>query len=188
MPKLIVYACPVGPLAQQIERYLTQAKERYGPNAAHAYMPHCTLTGFFEDEESSIPRYTKILGLVFNEYRDRIPIPAIQIKQLSFHADWHGLELEADWLKQLITEFARRSSSLTRDEALRLKDWLHLSLAYGFKPNQAAGLKQLAHQLIDISSEVSWELRFYSRLSGEESVSLVSLLVTPWECRGRWTL
>ncbi len=185
MSKLIVYACPVGPLAQQIEAYLLQAQELYGTNAAHVYMPHCTLTGFFEDEESAIPSYVQTLGSVLDEYRDRIPTPPIQSKQLSFHSDWHGLELEADWLKQMIADFEQQSDSSTRNEALRLKDWLHLSLAYKFEADCIPGLRQLAKNLIDIASEVAWELRFYEQLSTDESASSQ---VTSWKCHGRWAL
>ncbi|MGC1309940.1 MAG: hypothetical protein WA885_22160 [Phormidesmis sp.] len=52
--QLILYVCPTGPMARQIETYFEQSQQRYGPNAAHAYMPHCTLTGFFEDEEGAV--------------------------------------------------------------------------------------------------------------------------------------
>ena len=47
MPKLIVYACPVGELAEQLETYFSKSRLACGPNQAHQYMPHCTLTGFF---------------------------------------------------------------------------------------------------------------------------------------------
>jgi ubiquitin-associated SH3 domain-containing protein len=46
---------------------------------------------------------------------------------------------------------------------LRLKGWLHLSLAYGFDAEQGTELKQLAQQIIDLQSDVSWELRFYQK-------------------------
>ena len=185
MAQLIIYACPVGPLEQQIKSYLEKAQARYGRNAAHAYMPHCTLTGFFEDEVSAIPDYVDKLNVSFDEYRDRIPSPSIKIKQLTFNPNWHGLALEADWLKQIVADFAGRSHSLTRSQSLRLKDWLHLSLAYEFKPDHAAGLTQLAKELIDVSSAVSWELRFYEqRLAKEPAPSSA----TTWKCHGSWAL
>lgn len=185
MVKLIVYACPVGALARQIETYLLQTKEQCGPNAAHAYMPHCTLTGFFEDEAGAIDSYTEALSCILNESRDRIPTPPIQIEQLSFHANWHGLALEADWLKQMIADFAQKSVSPTRNEALRLKDWLHLSLAYEFEADDAPRLKRLANALIDVASEVSWELRFYERISTEAPKPFNEI---NWKCHSRWAL
>lgn len=185
MTKLIIYACPTGALAQQIENYLTRVQALYGPNAAHAYMPHCTLTGFFEDQEPAIPEYVRLLGAVLDEYRDRIPTPSVQIQQLIFSNKWHGLALEADWLKQMIADFAQQSHSPTRNEALRLKDWLHLSLAYKFERNYANQLKQLAQEMIDIASDVSWQLRFYERLVAKASTSSQT---AAWKCHGRWSL
>lgn len=183
LTKLIVYACPVGPLAQQIETYLASSQATYGVNAAHAYMPHCTLTGFFEDERNAIPDYVELLGSVLEEYGDRIPTPSIKIKRLTFNPRWHGLELEADWLKQLIANFAERSHSPTRNESLRLKDWLHLSLAYEFENDHAAGLEQLAKEIVDISSAVAWEVRFYERLLVDTPVPLQE---SAWKCHGCW--
>ncbi|MEM8502863.1 MAG: hypothetical protein AAF716_06890 [Cyanobacteria bacterium P01_D01_bin.1] len=185
LAKLIVYACPVGLLAQQIETYLAKTQALYGANAAHAYMPHCTLTGFFEDERSTIPSYVELLGSVFEEYCDRIPHPPIQIRQLTFNPDWHGLALEADWLKQLVADFAGRSHSSTRKESLRLKDWLHLSLAYEFNPDYASDLCRLAKEIIDTTSQVRWELRFYEQLLDHEPRPLPE---TSWRCHGSWVL
>lgn len=166
MPQLILYACPIGPLAEQLETYFEKSQQICGPNAAHAYMPHCTLTGFFNDEESAIALYTDTLDTLLSQYCDRIPRPAVVIKQLTFRPDWHGLELEADWLKQLAADFAIAASTCpesTRTESLRLKDWLHLSLAYEFNPTHEISLKHLADELIDIAAPVDWELRFYQR-------------------------
>ncbi len=176
MPQLICYACPVGPLAQQIAAYF-ESSQRYGLNAAHAYMPHCTLTGFFADEESAIAGYVDVLERLLLEYRDRIPHPPIAIKQLILRTDWHGLTLEADWLKQLVADFAMRSKSTIRLEPIRLKDWLHLSLAYTFNPDCERELAQLASNLIDLSIPVSWELRFYQRKPGNR-----------WQCHRSWVI
>jgi ubiquitin-associated SH3 domain-containing protein len=52
----------------------------------------------------------------------------------------------ADWLKALMMDFAARVDSPTRTDALRLKDWLHLSLAYGFSPASAVPLETLVHR------------------------------------------
>ena len=167
MPQLILYACPVGPLAQQIAAYFEISRQRCGPNAAHAYMPHCTLTGFFKDDERAIALYTKLLESILCDYRESIPEPAIAIQQLTFRTDWHGLELAADWLKQLAGDFAAQAASPTRRQPLRLKKWLHLSLAYGFDPVCEAALKRLATDLIDLSAPVYWHLRLYQRSTGD---------------------
>jgi len=174
---LIVYACPVGPLATQIEDYLQQSQKHYGPNSAHAYMPHCTLTGFFCDEESEISHYTRTLTHVLCSDLLVIPSPSLTIQQMAFQPNWHGLVLEAEWLKQMIVSFAQSADSATRTEPLRLKDWLHLSLAYDFNPADASALQQMATELIDIAAPVSWELRFYQRANKNK-----------WTCHQSWPL
>ncbi len=163
MPQLILYACPVGSLAQQIEAYFKLSQQRCGPNAAHAYMPHCTLTGFFEDEEKAIAQYTTALESLLLKYQKHIPNPPISLKQLTFRPDWHGIELEASGLKRLVAEFAAQVRSPTRRSPIRLKDWLHLSLAYEFDPAHEVTLKRSARDLIDLSASVSWHLNLYQR-------------------------
>ena len=85
--------------------------------------------------------------------------------------------LDGPWLKALIADFARSVDSPTRRDALRLKDWLHLSLAYAFPPEQHAPLAALARELVDVTAPVAWELGFYERL--EAGV---------WACHSRWPL
>ena len=46
--------------------------------------------------------------------------------------DWLGLTLQAEEVRQRTAHFARIADSATRPEAIRLKDNLHLSLAYEF--------------------------------------------------------
>ncbi|MEM6450891.1 MAG: hypothetical protein AAF703_11305 [Cyanobacteria bacterium P01_D01_bin.105] len=168
MAQLILYACPTGPLAEQIETYFKYARQQCGDNAAHAYMPHCTLTGFFEDEESALPTYIKAMEKVIATHQPHISKnqrskPSVLIQSLSFRPDWHGLVLQADWLKHRVRNFAEQANSPTRTEAIRVKDWLHLSLAYGFRAEHATQLEKLAVETVNISAPVEWEARFYRR-------------------------
>ena len=132
-PQFIVYACPTGELNRQLETYLRLSEKQCGKNSAHNYMPHCTLTGFFTDEIDSADYYLHALD---EAYRQGDRNYAIDIKQLVFNPEWYGLELQADGIKDLIKDFVRLETSPTRQEDIRLKDWLHLSLAYGFKPQE----------------------------------------------------
>ncbi|MGB3296107.1 MAG: hypothetical protein WBB01_24240 [Phormidesmis sp.] len=177
MPQLILYACPVGPLAQQIAAYFETSQRLCGPNAAHAYTPHCTLTGFFRDEERAIALYLDTLESILSVYRKRIPKLPISITQLTFRADWHGLEIEANGLKRLAVDFAAQANSPTRRGPLRLKEWLHLSLAYDFDPTCESALRQFATGLIDLSTPVSWELRLYERSPDNH-----------WQCHHCWSI
>lgn len=160
MSELILYACPTGELAAQIEDYLAQSRHRCGPNAAHAYMPHCTLTGFFQVESQAIPSYVEALELSTEKTLAERSEAEIAIQALQFHPHWHGLELASDWLRQLTANFAQQAPLIP---TLRLKDWLHLSLAYDFDPDQAPELERLAQLSIDLNSPITWELRLYQR-------------------------
>ncbi|MBD2258620.1 hypothetical protein [Pseudanabaena sp. FACHB-2040] len=163
MPKFIVYACPTGELASQVQRFFEESRRVFGPNAAHAYMPHCTLLSFFEETPNSVPLYTQSLTRAYKRALRSQPTPAIAVTGFAFRPDWHGLELASPWLRQLMVNFASTTHSPTRKGGLRLKDWLHLSLAYEFSPDQAKGLSQMATELIDPAAAVTWELRYYQR-------------------------
>lgn len=159
---LILYACPIGPLEQQIASYFERSQVCYGPNKAHDYMPHCTLTGFFHDRAAAIPAYIQAIDGALG---DLSPVGEadISITALTFRPDWHGLELQSPWLRRLVARFAGLASSPTRRDALRIKDWLHVSLAYGFDPAHGAGLRSLAEPMVDPKAPCRWNLRLYQR-------------------------
>ncbi|MEM7063159.1 MAG: hypothetical protein AAF572_08340 [Cyanobacteria bacterium P01_B01_bin.77] len=160
--KFILYACPVGELGQQLETYFKESLERCGANTAHQYMPHCTLTGFFEDKQQAAMRYVAALKSALAQQLPQQPIPVAEIRQLSFHENWHGLELTAPWFQSVAQTFASLAKS---PSPLRLKTWLHVSLAYGFDPTLAKPLKQMALHIVDPQIPVDWELRLYQRQS-----------------------
>lgn len=173
----IVYACPLGELADQIERYYAASLAACGANAAHTYMAHCSLTGFFHADRNSADAYIAALNAALIRARPTQPQPALTISGIALEPEFHGLLLSGPWLQALIADFARTATSATRRDALRLKDWLHLSLAYAFPPQQHATLAELAHELVDFSAPVCWELRFYERHADGA-----------WTCHARWQL
>lgn len=172
--QFILYACPVGELATQLETYFAESKRLCGANAAHKYMPHCTLTGFFQDEEEAVGLYRRAIAQALQE--QPMP-PTITIQGMSFRADWHGLELQSPWLQQFTAQFAEYAHSPTRQDALRLKSWLHLSLAYDFPPDHATTLQQLALKQVNPHAPVQWEIRFYQRHPDHR-----------WTCHDIWSL
>ncbi|MCG8350097.1 MAG: hypothetical protein MI924_20210 [Chloroflexales bacterium] len=175
--KLIVYACPTGQLADQIAAYYARSHAECGPNAAHAYPPHCTLTGFFHDDVESIPRYKNALAAALQRAKPQQPTPVITISDLVIDERFLYLQLDSPWLIALITDFAATVDSPSRRDPLRLKDWLHLSLAYEFPPSQYPSLAQLARELVDISASVGWQLRLYERYADAD-----------WTCHARCEL
>lgn len=165
--ELIVYACPTGELARQLDAFLDASRAQCGPNMAHRYMPHCTLTGFFHDEFSAVLVYLDALDQALAQAFRVRPSNAIKVTGMRFLDDFHFLALESDWLQQLTAGFAARATSATRRDEVRLKDQLHVSLAYGFDSAQGPRLAQLAREMVHASAPVAWELRFYERHIGD---------------------
>jgi hypothetical protein len=177
MAKFIVYACPQGPLAEQLQAYLDQSRERIGRNAAHAYMPHCTLTGFFEDDPRVIPGDIDLLGQLVKQGLPVCPQPSIRVRRIGLQPGWLGLELDAPWVRQLAHDFATSANRGQRSTRISVKNRLHLSLAYDFPPQQQAALEALARQQVDPGAVVNWQICYYQR----EAVGI-------WLCHQTWQL
>ncbi|KXS18337.1 hypothetical protein M427DRAFT_53736 [Gonapodya prolifera JEL478] len=61
LAELILYACPVGTLNDQISAFFAASLAQFGPNMAHNYMTHITVTGLFHDVPESIPFYIRAI-------------------------------------------------------------------------------------------------------------------------------
>ncbi|MGK7905819.1 MAG: hypothetical protein AB4040_01120 [Synechococcus sp.] len=174
--ELIVYACPLGDLGDRLERYFQQSRHSCGPNLAHRYMPHCTLTGFFHDEGRSIPFYIDALDRALQAI-SKLGTPEIAVTGAISQPDFHYLTVESNWLKQLMFEFVHHATSATRLDALRLKDCLHVSLAYGFVPSEHYKLQAIAVDCIDWQVPTQWQLRLHERRTDNH-----------WLCYRSWDL
>ena len=161
--ELILYACPRGALADQVDAYMRRAAQRFGRNAAHAFPPHITLTGFFHDIAEAVPHYVECCAEVIDHPVEALS-PKINVVGSLFRPDFHGLLIESSWAQQVVAEFATRATaSRTRTDDIRPKDRLHLSLAYEFAAEDHEGLKALATELVDPRADVAWEVRLYER-------------------------
>lgn len=160
--ELIVYACPEGELAMRLDAYYQYARDECGPNAAHRFPPHITLTGFYHDTTASLSIYTRALREALSSAQKKARC-VVRIERMLFEPNFHGLVIDSPWLKHMTASFASLAKSSTRADALRQKDWLHLSLAYEFDAGQATHLKHLAMEWIDLSAQVDWEVRLYER-------------------------
>ena len=168
---LIVYACPVGELADQITCYVGRAAEQFGPNEAHAYMPHITVTGFFHDTAPPIDDYIDAIGRAMAE----ADVPRnVAVERMVLDPGFHLLAIASPWLEAVGVAFARLAPAATRVDAIRPKQHLHLSLAYGFDPAHDQPLAEMARALVQPSAPVSWDLCFYERTE------------TNWVLHRRW--
>lgn len=172
----IVYACPLGPLAVQLEAYFAAARARCGPNTAHRYMPHCTLTGFFRDDSERLPAYIAAMHAALNAAFER-PLHPVGVYGMQLSHTFHGLLIDAPWLQSVIAGFAARAGSPAHDRPLRLKANLHLSLAYDFPPEQHDPLAALARELVDPHASATWEVRLYERHNDWS-----------WTCHAAWPI
>ncbi len=157
--ELIVYACPVGELAQSLATYFQLARANFASNSAHNYMPHITLTGFFEAEAKDVGKYAGWLEAALTAQQPH-PNPVLKITKLILQPEFHGLEIRSPYLKIVTADFATRANELA---TLRVKDWLHLSLAYDFPQTDDTGLRQLAKHTVNIHLPAQWELCLYER-------------------------
>lgn len=89
------------------------------------------------------------------------PVP-VAIERIRLDGTWYGLELQSPWLLDLAAAFKRHAPNIARPDEIRLKDWLHLSLAYGFDERQASEFACAASS-IEITSDVAWEVALWQR-------------------------
>ena len=186
--ELIVYACPTGELAASLEDYFAAAAYRCGSNTAHEDIPHCTLTGFFHDDYSSISDYVDALETAVRLQGQSKPDLPISITGLRFEPKFHYLAIQSPWLESVAETFAELANSSTRIDALRLKTNLHVSLAYGFEPEQQQQLRNVAEEL-NWQVPVGWEVRIYERhprLPGSCDESRMEAWNCYWTCHGCW--
>lgn len=179
--ELILYATPSGLLADQCEQYfravsaVNAVNAGLGETTAQTYPPHCTLTGFFRRTDRGTDRAIAEMLPVINA-AGSVPDHAVKVLRLLVNERWVGLELQSPWLKELAASVAGAHTLEPGDDALRPKDWLHLSLAYGTSttrtsttgrsaanPLDLAPYGVLAKQLVDTRAAVSWEVGLWER-------------------------
>jgi hypothetical protein len=98
LSSLIVYACPTGTFAKQLQDYLEESHRRFGPNEAHLYPPHCTLTGFFHDLPGSIDVYEQALDVTLQRLKAEKPEPPVVFGKLKLENGFHRIVLSSPWL------------------------------------------------------------------------------------------
>ena len=164
--ELILYATPSGPLADQCDAYFDRLTSRLGATTAQTYPPHITLTGFFR---RSAVQADEVIEEMAAQILTAGPVPpdAVKVVDLSADADWVGLSIDSAWLTELTATIVEHHVLAVGDDALRPKDWLHVSLAYGDLGSQPSleAHSALARELIDPAAPVTWEVAIWERIA-----------------------
>lgn len=154
MHELILYATPTGPLADACAAYFDAVQS----TTAQTYPPHVTLTGFFHRRDRREPiDAASVVG--------EVPAGVVEIRRLTCNEDWVGLEVDSPWLEAAAASFAQRMPPAAGEDDIRVKDWLHLSLAYGV-PDLGVHADR-ARQEIDVTQPVGWEVGLWERSHGD---------------------
>ena len=164
--QLILYATPAGPLADACERYYSAASA-IGPTAAQTYPPHCTLTGFFHRSPHQADQVIAEMKALISD-AGRVPDGAVGVEGPTVIEGWVGLELASPWLADLTARIVACHRLRPGDDALRPKNWLHLSLAYGIaSPARVEPFAELAQELVTPAAPAVWEVAVWERTGRE---------------------
>lgn len=161
MHELILYATPTGPLADAVgELFAWSTAPPIIATTAQTYPPHVTLTGFFHRTAAravEIERGTAAWCAATGP----VPADAVRVTELRNTTEWCGLVIESPWLLDATATWMRGQRVAPDEDALRPKDWLHLSLAYGDGP--VAEVAGAAVASIDPELPARWELGLWER-------------------------
>lgn len=162
--ELILYATPRGPLGDACSRYFDRV-HGIGPTTAQRYPPHCTLTGFFQRPPDRVPDVVAdVDAAVATVLGGRAP--SVEVTSPRCADQWVGIEVRSADLLAIAVAFAERHRVLPGEDAIRLKDWLHLSLAYPVR--RPRPYLALAAELADPALPCNWDVALWRRDPGDE--------------------
>ncbi len=170
--ELILYATPTGRLADQCSRYFGLAAG-LGATTAQRYPPHCTLTGFFRRRKERIDAVGREVDAVLQRQGlgsdGRVEGCEVSLTGPRATADWVGLELRSQRLAAVAQAFAahHQLDRAAAEDEIRVKSWLHLSLAYG-GVDDLAPYARLAEECIDGGGRADWEVALWLRSQGDQ--------------------
>lgn len=175
MRQFIVYACPTGILAEQLSIYFAKDVGKRRGHAADRYIPSCALTELFHDQVQTIPLYLQALDRLHEQWvRSRSHLGGMTLTPWMLQEGYHGLELEAPWLRQMMVQFVCQAHSPSRQTMLRLKTWLPLCPLYELDGSSLDGsqpvLPSFAQDPIPLPTSAEWDLCFYEQRSPLELI------------------
>ncbi|XP_071806227.1 ubiquitin-associated and SH3 domain-containing protein B-like [Asterias amurensis] len=159
----VLYACPVGPLGEELDEFWTKSLQHCGRNGAHSLLPHVTLCSFFPCVDSNVEMLTAALQQAMEELEQTAP-ETVTLEHYS-SANFIGLfveETHADYMRRLTAQFATGALRKAGVKVDPHKKQLHMTLAYQFNTSHHDVLEKLSKE-VSINAAARWELRLYSR-------------------------
>ncbi|XP_033641717.1 ubiquitin-associated and SH3 domain-containing protein B-like [Asterias rubens] len=159
----VLYACPVGPLGEELDEFWTKSLQHCGRNGAHSLLPHVTLCSFFTCVDSNVEMLTAALQQAMEELEQTAP-ETVTLEHYS-SANFIGLFIEethADYMRRLTAQFATEALRKAGVKVDPHKKQLHMTLAYQFNTSHHDVLEKLSKE-VSINAAARWELRLYSR-------------------------
>ncbi|XP_014487824.1 PREDICTED: protein UBASH3A homolog isoform X2 [Dinoponera quadriceps] len=155
----VLYACPIGPLAKQLELFWSESKE-LGWNGAHNFIPHITLVPSFNAPD----KFTEELANVLEDvaYQDRLH-EHIELETY-VSPNFMGFfvkDVNAEWLRNIAVCYVNKLATLGVTAEPQVTS-LHLTLAYQFPSSLFPSLRSTVEKLSP-NTPANWELRLYSR-------------------------
>ena len=159
--ELILYATPGGEFGEACDRFFAEVAASGRSTTAQSYPPHVSLTGFFRRPPVAVERLT----LEVQAAIAAAPRGPVAVDPIARREGWLGVEIKSDWLLELASLFAARHRLEHGDDPIRLKDWLHMSLAYGEFPVGTGAQDYLdqAQATIAVNAPARWSVGLWER-------------------------
>ncbi|RUS14644.1 hypothetical protein BC937DRAFT_93514 [Endogone sp. FLAS-F59071] len=183
---LIVYLepSPASSFYKSLSTFLATSLTRFGPNGAHHYHPHCSMTGYFkvapggDDDLDLTSAKATLIGILDEQISARLPMPPPAIAGIiSYKPGVLLVGLEAPEVYHAVVKKFAEASAETTEDHVREKRIDHISLAYGdLNDGVVEEMEQEARELLKREEEeagvLEWDVVLYEVLSWSETAGV----------------
>ncbi|KAJ9080786.1 hypothetical protein DSO57_1021191 [Entomophthora muscae] len=179
--RFIVYLepAPQSKLAASILEFYRLSRIKVGPNEAHLYHPHCSMTGFFtlasDDVDAVVGSVKRCLS---GWLSPSTPFPSPTLGSLVAKDSGLQLKLQVpEYYHAMVNNLVDELAPLAR---LRPKSLDHISLAYlnkhvktfrTFAPAEISALYEIARNInLAENTHLAWDIAFYEQLHNSQDL------------------
>jgi len=171
--RFIIYLepSPTSELTKSIKTFYRLSRLKCGPNEAHMYHPHCSMTGFLSLKPHQFPL---VISTITKNLNSWLPVyehfPSPNIASVSANSSRVVLKLDVPpFYHALVSNLVEVVAPFTR---LRPKSLNHISLAYLNKHVKTSSefskididtLTELAHNTVVLDAPVAWDIVLYEQ-------------------------